>query len=311
MEPDVFDSDDVGEVEAFFRQAYSKIRIGAVGENTRVRIARRVLSPGLSLDDADYDFDFDFAAEPTDLLIIADVVANTYRNRSHGAEEVLGPGDQFLINRPGRPYAGAGHASTLRVTLIDPAILAGAAGTGENPVQFLDHRPTSRHAAQRLQRITANLRHELLVADAPLAPLVASSAAQYLAAGVLHAYPNSAITGDTVTDRRDAKPSTVRRAVEFIDGNADIDITVRDIAHAANVTPRALQLAFRRHLGMTPMAHLRDVRLGRAQQDLLEATSGDGRTVTTIAARWGFTGSRFARLYRAAYGEPPSHTLRR
>lgn len=35
-----------------------------------------------------------------------------------------------------------------------------------------------------------------------------------------------------------------------------------------------------------------------------------GATVAAIAARWGFTGSRFSRHYHATYGEPPSRTLR-
>ncbi|MEU0560255.1 helix-turn-helix domain-containing protein [Dactylosporangium sp. NPDC006015] len=71
-----------------------------------------------------------------------------------------------------------------------------------------------------------------------------------------------------------------------------------------------LQLAFRRHLDTTPMAFLRGVRLSRARGDLLAATAGDGRTVTAIAARWGFTVSRFSQHYHATYGELPSQTLR-
>jgi AraC-like DNA-binding protein len=41
------------------------------------------------------------------------------------------------------------------------------------------------------------------------------------------------------------------------------------------------------------------------------ATAGDGRTVTSVAARWGFPSSaRYTAQYRAAYGELPSQTLR-
>ncbi len=32
--------------------------------------------------------------------------------------------------------------------------------------------------------------------------------------------------------------------------------------------------------------------------------------MTAVAARWGFTPSRFTEHYRAAYGVLPSHTLR-
>ncbi|MGY1732142.1 hypothetical protein ACI798_11550 [Geodermatophilus sp. SYSU D01045] len=39
-------------------------------------------------------------------------------------------------------------------------------------------------------------------------------------------------------------PVVVRRAVAFIDGHASLPISVTDVAHAAGVGPRALQLAF-------------------------------------------------------------------
>ncbi|WP_431937181.1 helix-turn-helix domain-containing protein [Micromonospora sp. RP3T] len=51
---------------------------------------------------------------------------------------------------------------------------------------------------------------------------------------------------------------------------------------------------------------------GRAREDLSRATTGDDRTVSLIANRWGFADpSRFAMRYRRAYGETPGQTLRR
>ena len=99
--------------------------------------------------------------------------------------------------------------------------------------------------------------------------------------------------------------------VAFIDEHANRDISAADIAAAAHVTIRAVQLAFRHHLDTTPSAYLRRVRLDRAHQQLCVASPGDGVTVTEIAARWGFASpSRFAASYRATYGVLPSHTLR-
>ncbi|ANZ40367.1 hypothetical protein BBK82_34440 [Lentzea guizhouensis] len=69
-----------------------------------------------------------------------------------------------------------------------------------------------------------------------------------------------------------------------------------------------MQLAFRRHLDLTPMAYLRQVRLGRAHEDLLAG----GGPVTSVAHRWGYAhAGRFAVDYRRAYGVPPSETLRK
>ncbi|MFI7317109.1 helix-turn-helix domain-containing protein [Streptomyces venezuelae] len=59
------------------------------------------------------------------------------------------------------------------------------------------------------------------------------------------------------------------------------------------------------------MQYLRRVRLDRTHRELRLAEPTT-QTVTSVAYRWGFFHpGRFAADYRAAYGEPPSHTLRR
>ena len=135
--------------------------------------------------------------------------------------------------------------------------------------------------------------------------------ARLLAATVLTAFPNTALTDPAIEDRRDAHPATLRRAVAFIDEHAHTDVTTADIAAAAHVTIRAVQLAFRRHLDTTPTEYLRRVRLDHAHHDLL-AADPTRDSVTATAYRWGFPSpSRFAAYYRAAYGVPPGETLRR
>jgi transcriptional regulator GlxA family with amidase domain len=106
------------------------------------------------------------------------------------------------------------------------------------------------------------------------------------------------------------QPPLLRRAIEFIHGNARADIGLADIAAAANVTPRSVQYMFRRHLGTTPLEYLRRVRLAHAHRDLQKADPAKD-TVTSIACRWGFThAGRFSMEYKRMYGNPPSRTLR-
>jgi transcriptional regulator GlxA family with amidase domain len=146
--------------------------------------------------------------------------------------------------------------------------------------------------------------------DAATAPLVIGPAARLLAATALSVFPNTLLAGPACEEHHDARPETVRRAVSFIEANAAGDITVADIAAAAYVTTRAVQLAFRRHLDTTPLAYLRRVRLELAHEDLRQAAPGGPVSVTAVAFRWGFaSSSRFADQYRAAYGELPSTTL--
>ena len=104
-------------------------------------------------------------------------------------------------------------------------------------------------------------------------------------------------------------PSTVRRAVRVIEQHADDDLTVAQLAEACGVTPRALQYAFRRHLGCTPMAYLRRVRVGLVREALQD---GEAPTVGDAAAKYGFFNpGRLAAVYRQVFEENPSDTLRR
>ena len=101
----------------------------------------------------------------------------------------------------------------------------------------------------------------------------------------------------------------MRRAITFIDEHAHQDIAGTEIAAAAGVTVRAVQLAFRRHLDTTPLGYLRRVRLDHAHRQLAAADPRH-ESVTAVAYRWGFSSSRFAAYYRQAYGVLPSQTLR-
>jgi AraC-like DNA-binding protein len=117
---------------------------------------------------------------------------------------------------------------------------------------------------------------------------------------------------DAVTRTRHPVPSrAIRTAVEIIEENAHLPLTVSSIAKRSHISVRALQQGFRDHLGASPMTYLREVRLRRAHQTLL-ASDPSTATVDDIARRWGFTNAgRFAAAHTARYGEPPRITLRR
>ena len=113
-------------------------------------------------------------------------------------------------------------------------------------------------------------------------------------------------------DRRPAgaPPRYLRRAEEFLREHCDRDITLLDIATAAGVAPRTLQLAYRNAFGETPIGALQRERLRRVRFDL---GAGEGEaTVAETAMRWGLTHlGRFAAQYRNEFGERPSETARR
>ena len=108
-----------------------------------------------------------------------------------------------------------------------------------------------------------------------------------------------------------AEPANVRRAIAYLEEHATEDVDVADVAAAAGLGTRGLQMAFRRWRATTPLAHLRDIRLAGAHEELLAADSRDGRTVADVASHWRFTHpGRFSVAYRRRYGCSPSETLR-
>lgn len=310
-----FDSDDIGLIEATVSSLYSQLHIRPVGAATRTRITRRTMTPEVGFDDLDLGFDAGYAGEAPGLLIICDVVSGTIRRVGEGRDETFGPGDMFVIAQPDLPYSGIAHAPRLRLLVMDPVVLprAWSGGVETGPAQLTDHRPLSSRAVINMRNAISYVHRNVMEAGAAAqTPLVTSSAAQYLGAHLLQAFPNTALATPPVSgDGRDASSATLRRAVSFIEANPDTELSARDIAHAAHVTVRALQLAFRRHLDTTPMAYLRRVRLERAHDELAAASPEDGKTVTDIAYKWGFSSpSRFAERHRGAYGITPSEALR-
>ena len=84
-------------------------------------------------------------------------------------------------------------------------------------------------------------------------------------------------------------------------------VTLGRLADHAGVSVRTITSGFRRYRGDSPLSVLRDIRLERARDQLLNARAC---SVTEVALRCGFAHfSRFASIYRARFGESPSATL--
>jgi len=104
-------------------------------------------------------------------------------------------------------------------------------------------------------------------------------------------------------------PLRYRRAYQYVMEHLnDEHLSVRQVAAHVDVTERALQLAFRRHLGMTPAELIRTRRMERIRYELRECSAGAG--VLEVASRWGITNrSTLVHNYRSQFDETPSQTL--
>jgi len=281
--------------------------------DTRWEASVRMLDAGaFSISDVTVPADLTFDLTGQDDVLISVAVAGAIGyDRGHDLERYV-PGDVFIANHPDtRAVADSHEARTLSVALPQSLLTDVARGTPatNEPWRFTASQATPGGAA-RWRQVTRFVDDLLAGSEMAASPLLLGPAGRLLAATAVTVFPHTLLPAPVPADRVDAHPGTLRRAVAYIEANPDLDLSVADIARAACVTPRAVQLAFRLHLGTTPMAYLRRARLEQAHRQLRDATPGDRVTVTAVAARWGFTPSRFTEHYRVAYGVLPSHTLR-
>src|SRR5580698_5270557 len=107
-----------------------------------------------------------------------------------------------------------------------------------------------------------------------------------------------------------APPQHVKRALAYLRANLAEKMTLADLATACGISQRALLAQFKHFLGVSPIAHLRHMRLGTARAELQQ--SDRTVSISEVASRCGLNHlSRFAAEYHTAFGELPSATLRR
>lgn len=99
------------------------------------------------------------------------------------------------------------------------------------------------------------------------------------------------------------------RTREMIQYGEQVSPTVADLCESLHVSPRTLQYAFQKSLGISVAAYVRSVRLDRVRRALSDPTREVPR-ISDVATRWGFWHpSQFSRLYFRQFGELPSETL--
>ncbi|CAM3660507.1 AraC family transcriptional regulator [Nocardioides zeicaulis] len=309
-----FDFEGTGDAARhWLDQAYGS-SLGLRGPMGQVR-HRRTSTDGIDVDHLLVDAPLTFDAEPLPALVVVDVLHGGIEYTRSGATDQAVDGDTLLASGWGLPFRGSGQGYEVRntsvsVEMLDAAIRDIDPDRTADDLAFERFVPHSPEAGARWRATLDEFRASAPVDDAPL---LRGSASRLLTYTLLHTFPNNIVrgteSGDVGRDRRDASQSTVRRAQAFIEGRAADDLSVADIAAAAGVTPRSLQYAFQQHLGCTPLAYLRRVRLDLVHRSL---RTGTVEAVSDAAVRMGFFNpGRFAAEYRKIYGENPRDTLRR
>ncbi|MGT2509152.1 helix-turn-helix transcriptional regulator [Cupriavidus basilensis] len=139
---------------------------------------------------------------------------------------------------------------------------------------------------------------------------LADAMSESLLFSYIDAMHDATVSSDPTRAAADRHHHLIRACERLVVDGSDADIALSEIARRSGYSLRALQLIFRRSVGMTPGRWFLNIRLNGALRDLV--TGDAASTVSAVATRWGFRHySRFSRAFRDAFGELPSETLRR
>ncbi len=261
--------------------------------------------------DAAYTFDSD----PMPTLVVVDVLRGEIEYVREGHADRVHDGDSVLVSGWDMAFSGSADHPELRTTSLSANALFATLEESDPehpgwPIIFTSYVPHTPEAGARW-RATVDQVSSMLPVDATSDQ--EDAAARLLGHTLLNTFPNNVVVRATLPngdpDDADDSHSTVRRAARIIEAHAAEELTPGDLARECNVTPRALQYAFRKHLGCTPQDYLRRVRLDLARRSL---RNGTAQSVSDAAAAYGFFNpGRFASDYRQVFDENPGQTLGR
>jgi AraC-like DNA-binding protein len=101
----------------------------------------------------------------------------------------------------------------------------------------------------------------------------------------------------------------VRALAAWIEAHADQALALSDLERQSGYSRRSLQLAFRSHMGCSPMQWVKRCRMQKARERLKHPAYGD--SVASVAYGLGFMNvTSFSRDFRRLFGERPSAVLR-
>ncbi len=233
---------------------------------------------------------------------------------SNGRETYLSTPDRAAILNPHLPTRMTWQERTRQVLVqisrsaMQEHLAGLLGGPSDRPLTFDGPLDLRAGPGAALRRLVLWLVAE---ADAGTPPLGAGLMARQIESTVLSGLLEARHDHHALIARAKAapRPRHLRLAEGFIEAHLDQSITLEDVATAAGISARGLQMAFRQHRGTTPLGFWREARLARAHADLL--ASPPGTRVTDVALRWGFTHfGRFSGMYRARYGLTPRESLK-
>ncbi len=232
-------------------------------------------------------------------LGIVDRGARRFRYR--GTSIVFPAGSAFIIN-PGEPHACGTYEDTghdYRVLCIDSTIMQAIASEMCGRPRGLPYFPNITLRDTDLFDQISDFCKVVEYSDSmPVRDSIFRSLLSDLVSGYSDISPPA---GWPCVARR-----SVRQVCEYINENYGQDFSLQDLAGLVNLSPFHFSRVFSQETGMTPHAYLIQVRVKKAQRDLLK-----GMPIADVAYGAGFTDqSHFTRFFKKIVGITPGRYVR-
>jgi AraC-like DNA-binding protein len=209
----------------------------------------------------------------------------------------LAPGLEFTRRSP----AGQSFAISIRQRKLTDEIEARCAGGGGDLV--FRTRPIELDEIEQARLVSAAVDLTHAMRGAERLQILRSEAR------LVSAFADTLLRESAVARARAIPTQRITSLEAWIEAHLDEPITIGRLCAVAGVGERSLQKSFVSRRGMSPMQFVTERRLAAARRQLMTT---NGRDVTSVALHLGFCHvGRFAQLYRQAFGETPSESLRR
>jgi AraC-like DNA-binding protein len=298
--------------------AYYPHRLELLGPSNSFGLTQRVTCVGpITVGDITYETDVALAFDETRASYLVCVPLNGWLESRHRGQQLTATPTLASIYRPDaeitatRWPGGSRHlAVKIDQVAVDRALETLVDSRVDSPIPFNASLPLKAGAAHDWVRLLLMAHRQLEGPDSLMRHVVVwEPLVESLIHGLLlvaeHPYRQA-----LAAPAEPGRPAAVRDAMDIIEAGAHLPLTTSTLARQCHVSVRTLQEGFQRHLGMSPMAYVRVVRLRRAHRDLRSADPSHS-SVAAIAHRWGFIHlGRFAAAHKTMYGQTPLQVLR-
>jgi AraC-like DNA-binding protein len=312
--------DDVEETSLKVGEVFRPHRLGVLGTRQRLRAEMNHTAIGrISLSRLRYRTDVAIESDPLGTFFLLMLPLNGAAEVRCADHRIASTPDRASVIGPNTPLSmrwdSACHQLIVRIDReAIEATCAGHLGHElSRPLEFDLGMDLTAPDTSALQSVIAFLASSDSFARSAIEfPLIVAQTEQLLLSALLSSQPHN-YREALLRPSEALAPYYVKRCEDYMLAHADEAITMENLARHAGVSARSLQTGFQRYRDTTPMAFLRDIRLQRVREELLNAKLGNcPMTVTRVALDWGFSHlGHFTRAYAEKFKELPSQTLRR